>query len=177
MRTDTFSGQSSGFTLIELVLAIVILSIGVTAFVALINQTVRHSADPMVNSQANAIAQAYLEEIMLSNFCDPDLTSDCPTDCAAACNVCTAFSSQVGETRATFDDVCDYNSLPDNIVRNRFGTQITPLNDYTVTVQVDDSGITLDGLSSNNGQVVRIDVNVTHANGADVSISGYKTNF
>jgi hypothetical protein len=114
---------------------------------------------------------------MLSNFCDPDLTSDCPTDCAAACNICTAFSSQAGETRATFDDVCDYNFLPDNIVRNRFGTQITPLNDYTVTVQVDDSGITLDGLSSNNGQVVRIDVNVTHANGADVSISGYKTNF
>ena len=169
--------KSCGFTLIELVLAIVILSIGVTAFVALINQTVRHSADPMVNSQANAIAQAYLEEIMLSNFCDPDLTSDCPTDCAAACNVCTAFSSQVGETRATFDDVCDYNSLPDNIVRNRFGTQITPLNDYTVTVQVDDTGVTLDGLSSNNGQVVRIDVNITHANGADVSISGYKTNF
>lgn len=169
--------KSCGFTLIELTLTIVILSLGVTAFTVLINQTVSHSADPMVISQANAIAQSYLEEIMPANFCDPDLSSDCPTDCAVACNVCAAFSSQVGETRATFDDVCDYNFLPDNIVRNRFGAQIMPLNDYTVTVQVNDTGESLNTLSSDNGEVVRINVNVTHTNGTSISLGGYKTNF
>jgi len=172
------SGQiTRGFTLIELLMSIVILSLGVTAFIALINQTVSHSADPMVISQANAIAQSYLEEIMPASFCDPDLSSDCPTDCAVACNVCAAFSDQTGETRATFDDVCDYNFLPDTIVRNRFGAAIGTLSDYDVSVTVDDTGVTLDGLSSNNGQVVRIDVNVTHANGTSISLSSYKTNF
>ena len=166
-----------GFTLIELVMTIAILSLGVTAFITLINQTVSHSADPMFISQANAIAQSYLEEIMQANFCDPDLSSDCPVDCAAACNVCAAFSDQTGESRATFDDVCDYNFLPDTTVRNRFGTAIGTLSDYNVTVVVDDTGVTLNTLSSNNGQIVHIDVNVTHDNGTNVSLSGYKTNF
>lgn len=178
MNNSNRNRKTRGFTLIELVLTIVILSLGVTAFTALINQTVSRSADPMVISQANAIAQSYLEEIIPANFCDPDLSSNCPVNCAALCNVCaSAFVSNLLETRAIFDDVCDYNFLPDNTVRNRFGTAIGTLSDYSVTVLVDDVGETLNTLSSNNGQVVRINVNVTHANGADVSISGYKTNF
>ena len=177
MHTSNDNMKIKGFTLIELVVAIVVMSIGVTAFLILINQTVSRSADPMIMSQANAIAQSYMEEVMLANFCDPDLSSDCPADCAAGCNVCASFSNQVGETRPTFDDVCDYNNLPDNLVRNKLGTQIMPLSSYTVNVNVDDTGVTLDGLSSDNGQVVRIDVNVTHTNGAGVSLTGYKTNY
>jgi MSHA pilin protein MshD len=181
MSIKPASRKSRGFSLIELVVAIVILSIGVTAFLVLINQTVGRSADPMVISQANAIAQSYLEEVVLANFCDPDLSNDCSADCAAGCNVCTSFSNQVGETRATFDDVCDYNNLPDNVVRNRFGNQIASLSDYSVMVQVNDTNVTLgsppDELISNNGQVVRINVNVSHANGTSVSLTGYKTNY
>lgn len=167
----------SGVTLIELVATIVILSIGVTAFLILINQTAIHSIDPVINEQANAAAQSYLEEVMLANFCDPDLSSNCPTDCSAGCNVCGAFSSQAGETRQTFDDVCDYNFLPDNIVRDRLGNQILG-NEYTVTVVVDDTGESLNGLDSNNGEVVKIDVTVDHTTtGASVSLTGYRANY
>ena len=64
--------SSNGFTLIELIVAIVILSIGTAAFLTLITNTTRNSVDPQIRVQGNAIARAYLEEIMLSSFCDPD---------------------------------------------------------------------------------------------------------
>ncbi len=174
------TNRQSGFTLIELVLAIVILSIGVTAFIALINQTVSRSADPMVISQANAIAQAYLEEIMLSNFCDPDLSADCPTFCTAAnaCTVCSVAES----SRNLFDDVCDYNDpLVDSTTgaKDQNNNLITGLEAYNINVTVDDSGVTLNGLNSATGDIVRIDVNVTHDSFSDLNLtlSGYRTNF
>ena len=47
------------------------------------------------------------------------------------------------------------------------------------TVTVDDSSVLLSGLDSGNGEVVRVDVNVTHASNSNINItlSGYRTNF
>lgn len=167
-----------GFTLLELVVVITILAIGTAAFLNLIINVTKGSIDPQINVQANAIAQSYLEEVMLNNFCDPDLMTDCPAMCTAS-NVCANCSQNTGglETRATFDDVCDYNNLPDTIIRDQQGTPIAPLGDYRVTVAVDGNGASLGGLSSTNGEVVRIDVNVTHPSGASVSLSGFRANF
>jgi len=171
----------AGFTLIELVITIVILSIGVTAFISLMNASTIASVDPMVRQQAHAVAQSYLEEVMLNSFCDPDLTTDCPAFCTGAniCSTCGGTASPGAETRPTFDDVCDYNGLSDSGARNQFDAAIAGLSSYNVTVTVNDSGISLGGLSSNNGQVVRVDVNVTHASNpnVDVTLSGYRTNY
>ncbi|MGC8733075.1 MAG: type IV pilus modification PilV family protein, partial [Halothiobacillaceae bacterium] len=51
-----------GFTLIELVLAVVILSIGLAGILLVYSQTVAKSADPMLRQQALALAEGYLEE-------------------------------------------------------------------------------------------------------------------
>lgn len=170
--------HSKGFTLLELVVVITILALGTAAFLNLIINVTKGSIDPQINVQANAIAQSYLEEVMLNNFCDPDLMSDCPTMCTTG-NICGNCSENTGglETRATFDDVCDYNNLPDNIVRDQQGTAIAPLGDYRVTVAVDGNGANLGGLSSTSGEVVRVDVNVTHPSGASVSLSAFRANF
>ncbi len=181
----------SGFSLIELVVAIVILSIGVTAFLTLIINTTKNSVDPQIRVQGNAIARAYLEEIMLNQFCEPNFDPDtdpatgCSVDCTfSACstvspNACGGVNATGGaETgRAVFDDVCDYNSLNDVGAMDQTGSGvISGLENYTVNVTVDDTA-TLNGLNGTNGQVVRIDVDVTHSNGATMSLSGYKTNF
>lgn len=173
---------SCGFTLIELVVAIVVLSIGVTAFTQLMNASTVASIDPMVRQQAHALAQSYLEEVMLNPFCDPNLSTDCPTYCTGAniCSSCGGTASPLPvETRPDFDDVCDYNGLADTGARNQFDAAIAALSAYNVTVTVDDSAVTLPGLSSGNGQVVRIDVSVTHADNpnVDVTLSTYRTNF
>ena len=171
-----------GFTLLELVITIVILGLGVAAFARLMNASTVASVDPMVRQQAHAVAQSYLEEVMLNPFCDPNLSTDCAATCTAAniCSTCGGSASPApAESRPGYDDVCDYNGLSDTGVRNQFGAVIAALSGYNVTVTVDDSGVTLPGMSSANGQVVRVDVNVTHATNpnVDVTLSAYRTNY
>lgn len=185
-----------GFSLIEVVIAIVILSIGVTGFITLAFNTTKNSVDPQIRVQGNAIARAYLEEIMLNSFCEPgfDPDGDGLTECSsttalegctesacanASANTCggqfEAGGAEAG--RSSFDDVCDYNGLIDVGARDQTGgAVIIGLADYTVGVTVDDTD-TLNTLNGANGQVVRVDVTVTHTSGTSMVLSGYKTNF
>ena len=184
----------NGFTLIELVVAIVILSIGTAAFLTLILNTTRNSVDPQIRVQGNAIARAYLEEIMLSSFCDPDwdpnldadadpLTNpqNCPADCtSSACTVCKASGTGwVTEgTRNTYDDVCDYAAITGATATDRNGLSLGTVGDYTVTVTVNDAGVSLNTTATSNaGQVVRVDVDVNHTSGTSMQLSSFKTNY
>ena len=94
-----------GATLIELVISIVVIAIAASAVLGVLSSTVGRSADAMVMSQAVAIAEAYLEEITLKSFADPD-----GVDGEAA--------------RPDFDDVDDYHGLVDNGARDQFGTRV-----------------------------------------------------
>lgn len=178
-----------GFSLIELVIAIVILGIGVASFITLMVSASQASIDPLVRQQANAVAQAYLEEILLKPFCDPDLGVDCPTDCDGGntCSDTTNCTQNTGgsETRATFDDVCDYDfpAFNNAAVTDQTGATPPPLDqlgNYRVTVDViDDGGADLNGLDNTMSQILRIDVTVTHTTipALDITLSGYRTNF
>ncbi len=75
--------------------------------------------------------------------------------------------------------MCDYNGISDIGARNQFDAAIATLSDYNVTVTVDDAGGVVGTLDPDLGQVVRVDVNVTHATlpYIDVTFSGYRTNF
>lgn len=178
--------RRDGFTLIELVIAIAVLAIGASAFLVLFNFSTRHSIDPLVREQAQAIAQSYLEEVLLNPFCDPDVTTDCPAACTVSpCGnpSCTSLEMSGGvPDRPNFDDVCDYDSINDTSGPvDREGNPLSPslLGAYNVRVNVVDTGITWNGLSSDSGQVVRVDVIVTNDNLSDlnVTVSGYKTNY
>lgn len=57
--------RQAGITLIELVLYIVIVSVGIAGILSVMNVTTQHSADPMVRKQALAAAESLLEEILL----------------------------------------------------------------------------------------------------------------
>ena len=170
-----------GFTLLELVITIVILGIGVSSFIILMNQTTRDSVDPLIRQQAGAVAQAYLDEVLSNPFCDPDFSTNCRTDCSSS-NACSVCSLNEG-SRDLFDDVCDYNGINDSGARDRGSNPITGLENYNVQVVVDDgsdgSAVALDGLSSNSGQVLRVDVEVTHSSFPDLDyvLSGHRVNF
>lgn len=179
--------NNRGFTLIELVIAIIILGIGTASFTLLMVSSSRTSIDPQVRQQANAVARAYLEEILLKSFCDPDvIVTNCPNDCSSG-NTCSdaACTNSTGETRATFDDVCDYDlpAINNVVVTDQTGLSPPPLDqltDYRVTVDIiDDGGADLNGLLGGSSESLRIDVNVTHTGNpnVDVTLSGYKVNF
>jgi MSHA pilin protein MshD len=142
-------------TLVETVIAIVVVAIAVSAVLGVLANTVQHSSDALVMSQAVSIAEAYAEEISLKPFADPDGTD--------------------GETiRAAFDDADDYNGLVDSGAYDQFGIPIAGLSGYTVTVAAVPSG----GLPSIGAvDALRVDVRVQYAPYVDYVLSVYKTRF
>ncbi len=147
--------RQAGTTLIELVISIVIVSIAVSAVLMALSMTVGYSADPMVRQQAIAIAEAYLEEIALKAFDDPDGID--------------------GEANRTlYDDVDDYNGLVDVGARDQFNAALTGLDDYTVTVAVTASSA-LPSIASTD--LFLISVTITHAADINFAVSAYRANF
>ena len=142
-----------GATLIELVISIVVIAIAASAVLGVLSSTAGRSADAMVLSQAVAIAEAYLEEISLKAYVDPD-----GVDGEAA--------------RPDFDDVDDYHGLVDIGARDQFGAALAPLAQYTVTVTVAAS-TALAGVPGADAE--RIDVRVTYPGNGSVALTGYKT--
>lgn len=140
--------RESGVTLIELIVAIVIIGIALVGVLLVLNRVISASGDPMVQQQAVAIGEAYIEEISGKPYADPD-------------------GSDTGETRATFDDIDDYNRLPDNVVGDQTGAAIAGLGSYAVKVSVVDSTL--------NGAPARlITVTVSHRDMADVVLADYR---
>ncbi len=175
-----------GFTLIELVTSIVIIAIALSSLIIAVTDSIRRSADPMLQQQASAIAQAYLEEATLKGFCDPDYDPDadpataCALDCTvSACSGGCGGAIPVAENRAGFDDICDYDGLVDNGARDQTGNPIAGLGLYSVSVSVTDQGVQLGNpaLNANNGEAILIDVLVSHPHADDVALSAFKANF
>lgn len=155
MKRLTFIGLQRGVTLIELLVSIVIVAIAAGAVLGVLASNTAASADPMIRHQASAIAEAYLEEILLRPYTDPDGVD--------------------GEgSRTAYDDLDDYNGLVDAPPRDQFGTPIAGLAAYTVAVNVSNSSA-LPSVPA--ADAVRIDVTVSR--GADVSLtlSGYRTRY
>ena len=146
---------SDGFTLIEMVVAIVVIAAAVTAIMATVGQSVRTSADPQIRSQGLAIANAYLEEIMLKDFQDPDQPE----------------TGTEETSRDLYDDVQDYHGLADNGAQDQYGTALAGLTDYNVAVSVAASSI--NGLTTQ-----RVTVTVTHdSHGMNLVLSAHKSNY
>jgi MSHA pilin protein MshD len=181
--------RQRGATLIELVMAIVVFSIALITLIVLTSQSTGRSADPMIQEQAVAIAQAYLEEISQKEFCDPDydtdsnpLTRDCPTSCTGSvCQAggCRNNGSSQEATRDLYDDICDYNGLSNNGAVDQNGDPVNGLSQYHVSVQVeDDNTVDINGLTGDTGKAALITVTVTHPAMPDaVKLSAFRTNY
>ena len=158
-----------GATLVELIVSIVVISIGLAGILLVIDRNTAASGDPLVQHQVVAIAEAYLEEIMLKNFCDPDTTCS-----AGSCNVCPPSEG----SRDLFDNVCDYAVVNDSPPVTQNGSPIGALAGYGAQVSITANGATLNGLSGSAAscEVIQVDVTVTGPGGASYTLSGYRTN-
>jgi MSHA pilin protein MshD len=156
MSPKQHRSNGNGFTLIEIIVTIVVLAIAATALLSVFTSTVGTSANPMIQQQAISIAEAYMEEITLKSFNDPD-------------------GSGVEATRAEFDDVRDYDGITDAAIsdQNSSTATIAALNAYRITVNV--TGVAFNGIAAANS--LRIDITVTHPAIDPIAISGYRTNY
>ena len=147
--------RQRGVTLVELVVSIVIVAIAAAGVLGVLASTVGGSADPMVRHQAAAVAEAYLEEILLKPFTDPDGVD--------------------GEgARMDFDDLDDYDGLADIGARDQFGNPLPGLGSYNIAVSVTPSAA-LPGIPA--ADALRIDVTVIRVPAINYTVSGYRTRF
>lgn len=168
---------NSGFTLIEVLVTIVVISIAATSIMGVFINTVKTSVDPLIQQQAIAIAEAYMEEIQSKAFCqDLSLPMVTPPPQAVPSCVTETGGSEAGESRSTFNDIQDYNDLPvDGVVRDQNNVAITGLGGYSVAVMV--SAAALGGITQASGNAMRIDISVSHAAIDSITLSGFRTNY
>ncbi len=152
--------RAAGFTLIEMIIAIVVLAAATGGILASFASISSKSADPMIQQQAIIIAQGYLEEAMLKPFNDPDggETGSCEEG-----------------ARIQYDDVADYNCINDTAgARDQFGAGLAGLGSYNVIMSV-----TAVNIGSPAVAARRIDVTVTHDNFTNINLvaTGYRTSY
>ncbi len=147
------SKQQAGFTLVELIISMVIISIALGGTLMTVNNAIFFSADPLVSQQSLAIGESYLEEILKKKF----PKTPCP-----------------GGQRKNFRNICSYDGIS-QAPTDQNGDPIAELSAYTVSVSVDTSGAILNDLNSSN-EVARVDVTVSHPGLASMTFSGYRTN-
>ncbi len=144
-----------GATLVELLVSIVIVSIAASTILGVLAITTAGSADPMIRHQAAAIAEAYLEEVLLKPLTDPN-----------------GIDGEIA--RADFDDLDDYDGLSDAGARDQFGNPIAGLDAYNVAISVTPTAALT---AVPVADAMRVDIAVTHASDVNFVLSGYRTRY
>ena len=188
-RPDRCQGPPShrgqrGLSLIELVLFIIIVGVGVAGILLVFNVTTKASADPLIQKQMLAIAEALIEEVQAKPFtyCDPDdtqaTTATSATVGPSGCQATVEASGPEGETRVNattpFDNVNDYGpSLIINPITDITGTTIGGLGAYSASIAV--AGSALDVIAS--AESLLITVTVTGPGSQSLVLQGYRTRY
>jgi MSHA pilin protein MshD len=155
--------RNGGFSLVELIIFIVVVSVAVVGVLSVMNITTRYSADPMVQKQTLAIAESMMEEILLKDFANP---SGGFTGAATQAN------------RPLFDDVGDYNGFTEPAgIYTIDGTAIPALAAYSLAVTVADTALGPAGKQVAGGEAKLITVTVTNPTGGTVVLTGYRTHY
>ena len=147
--------RQHGVTLVELIVAITIVAIAATTILGTMAAVASRSADAMVQQQAIAVGQAYLDEVLQRWVVDPN-------------------GAPPNTGRGSWDLVDQYNGLADVGARDQFNNPIAALSAYTVNVSVVTSSA-LTGVAATAAR--RVDVTVTRAPNVTVTLSGYRTSY
>ena len=184
-----------GISLVELIVFIVIVGIAVAGVVGALSMATRASADPMIQKQALAIAEALLEEVQLQPFtyCDPDDPQAATAQSAAVgATGCTEAGSvenlMAAETTPPYgpedrlsatnpyDNVNDYNSLPTMLgITDLTGAAIPGLGGYTATVSVANQALA--PVPASESLLITVTVTGPTGTNTTVVLDGYRARY
>lgn len=126
LPVDKARNLTAGFTLIELIMAIIILGFVSLIMIPLIS-SISQSPDPVIRQRGLALGQGLMDEITAKKWDEsapmgggPVCTSESPNqatrpslidNCLTVATPVAALGSEVGEGRVDYDDVDDYQGL------------------------------------------------------------------
>ncbi len=169
-----------GFTLIEIIVVIVFISIAMVAALSAYTHSIRNSAAPLHQIRAIEVAQAYMEEILNKRFDETSGQGGIPR-CGSAdtgaqsCTSALNFGADASETRALYDDVDDYHGLDELGLLDSLGNVRVDYDNYRAQISVSYAGTELGGLNLNDAK--RINIIITTASGASFEFSAYRVNY
>lgn len=157
MSTERTRSKMAGVTLVELIIAMVIVGVALAGLVAAYNRANIASADPLVTQQMLAVAETMMEEILHKPF--------------------TGADPGKPASRVLYDEIGDYNGYAQTGIVNVNGDPMAGLENYTVQVVVDRPGDTgVPAISGvNTGAARRIQVQVSAPGAATVVLTGWRT--
>lgn len=195
--------QARGMTLIELLVFIVVVSVGLLGILSVINYVTRSNTDPLVQKQCLAIAEALLEEVEMQPFtyCDPAdaqaATATSATKGGTGCSTMVqglgpANGEQRGSSTNPFNNVPDYATANGGVytlaspIPDLTGTGASPAG-YSATIQLIPEALGPAGAQIASSapasatdasamNVLRIRVTVTNG-AASVTLEGYRTRY
>jgi len=165
--------KQRGVTLVELVISIVILSIAMVAVMSSFSVSIGRSADPLWRNKSLKLAQLYLDEILSKNYDDATPLGGLPVDTNPSCG---SLGPDGGETRATYNDVDDYDGTVDAPPVSLVGGLDSAYDNYSVSVSVEcDNSNQVNASGTNHAK--KISVTVTPPGQSDMVFAVYKGNF
>jgi len=171
----------SGFTLIELIVGIVVLSISFSVLTTLIYPLANQSAEQIHQIRAAELGQSMVNEILGRAFDENSDMAGGYIRCGESGVSCSVIGADAGEDRATYDDVDDYDAInfSDTVkVRNSLGEDISTLYiGFSVNVTVINDA-NYDGSGTGNNSTAKlITITVRTPQDFDFVFSVYKVNF
>ena len=175
--------RHSGFSLLELLVFIVIVSIALLGLVGLFASNVRGSADVLLRQQAIEVAHAYMETVKhrkwnhatpVGGGCVNTGSGYCPGGPAAV-----AIGND-GQARPSYDDIDDYNGINEAPMTLDPTGNLVPvpgLSNYRVQVSVSQpvAATALSGVPAADQRLIT--VTVTAPDGQRIVLHGYRTNY
>jgi MSHA pilin protein MshD len=166
-----FNRPVAGFTLIEMVVAIVIIGVGLAGVLTAFTTTVKSSADPLIHKQMLAVAEEMLEEVLLKPF-DPVAP--------AVANSLKSCDGALPPSREGFNDVRDFSGYQTTGICDTEGAAVAGLATYNLAVVIDAATASLDSVPSSGAisgvNVMKITVTVTHGT-ETVTLNGWRTKY
>ena len=124
-----------GFTLIEIIMIIVIVSIAIPALLFIVAEGTKQGVDAELRVTAINVAQQLLEEIKTKCF---DETSVSGTTCIQTAAASTTLGPEAGEVMLSlYNDVDDFNDLAPASLGTPPCTDTFPINNVSFTRAVD----------------------------------------
>lgn len=153
----TGSPAQRGFTLVELVVFMVVVSLALSALLYVFNFSILHSVDPVARVKALEKTQALLDEILARRFDENTPTGGFPACNSAGGSACAGISADTG-----YDDVGDYHGYSDTDAG------------FSTSVTVQNAGAEI-GITASDGR--RITVTTQMPDGRRITLSAYKVNY